>query len=107
MNEPRPQRIVIAGGGLAGVAAIETLRAEGYAGSIRLISEEAELPYDRPPLSKGYLGGQSSTTDLLLHDAEWYRQQRVDVELGCRVTSFDAGHRRVFIGGRGSAHGRR
>ena len=48
---------VIVGGGLAGAKAAETLRAEGFDGPVVLVGEEAELPYERPPLSKGYLLG--------------------------------------------------
>ena len=50
--------ILIAGGGLASQRAIETLRARGYEGRIQMVCGETELPYDRPPLSKGLLAGE-------------------------------------------------
>jgi len=53
-----PQRIVIIGAGLAGATAAVTLRDEGFDGKIQLIGAERQLPYNRPPLSKGYLRGE-------------------------------------------------
>lgn len=77
------------GGGLAAVAAVETLRQEGFDGAIRLVSDERELPYDRPPLSKSLLRGDAKFSDILLHDETWYRDQRVDLELDSRVVALD------------------
>jgi NADPH-dependent 2,4-dienoyl-CoA reductase/sulfur reductase-like enzyme len=81
--------IVVVGGGLAAVAAVETLRHEGFDGAIRLVSDERELPYDRPPLSKSLLRGDVKFSDILLHDEAWYRDQRVDLELGSRMVALD------------------
>ena len=55
-----PQTFVIAGAGLAGAAAAEALRREGFDGRLVLMGEEAERPYDRPALSKDYLQGKSN-----------------------------------------------
>jgi NADPH-dependent 2,4-dienoyl-CoA reductase/sulfur reductase-like enzyme len=49
--------VVVVGASLAGWRAVETLRAEGFEGSISLVGEERHLPYDRPPLSKQVLAG--------------------------------------------------
>ena len=54
---------VVIGGGLAGAKAVETLRAEGFAGRLVLVAEETEDPYERPPLSKGYLLGSAGIGD--------------------------------------------
>ena len=56
--------ILILGGGLASQRAIETLRARGYEGRIQLVCGEAELPYDRPPLSKGLLSGKTHESEI-------------------------------------------
>lgn len=77
-----PENIVLIGGGVASISAIETLRSEGYDGRIRLVSDEAELPYDRPPLSKAYLNGEAPLSSILLHDEAWYGSMKVDLELG-------------------------
>ncbi len=59
MTMPAQDQFVIVGGGLAGAKAAETLRAEGFEGRLLLLGEEDERPYDRPPLSKAYLRGQT------------------------------------------------
>ena len=61
-----PQRIVIIGAGLAGATAAVTLRDEGFDGEIQLIGAERQLPYNRPPLSKGYLRGEERLEDQLV-----------------------------------------
>jgi NADPH-dependent 2,4-dienoyl-CoA reductase/sulfur reductase-like enzyme len=52
---PDRKTIVMVGGGLAGAKAAETLREEGFDGRVVLVADEARSPYERPPLSKGYL----------------------------------------------------
>ncbi len=59
-----PARIVIAGGGLAGLRTVEELRAVGYAGAVTVIGAESRPPYDRPPLSKQLLAGAVDDTTL-------------------------------------------
>ena len=72
-----PERIVIVGGGLAGAKAAEALRGAGFEGPITLIGAEEHLPYERPPLSKGYLAGQDATsTTPSCTPLEWYGEQR-------------------------------
>ncbi|MBW8480896.1 NAD(P)/FAD-dependent oxidoreductase [Actinomadura parmotrematis] len=61
-------RVIVAGGGLAGVRAVEALRARGYRGALTLLSAERHRPYDRPPLSKAVLAGESDDTTV---DADW------------------------------------
>ncbi len=58
--------VVIVGGGQAGFQAASSLRAEGYEGSIRLICEEPNVPYQRPPLSKAFVLGKQDQTRVLL-----------------------------------------
>ncbi len=69
---------VIAGGALAAAKAAETLRDEGFDGDIVLIGSEPELPYERPPLSKGYLLGQAERDSVYVHPADWYVEHQVD-----------------------------
>lgn len=94
--------VVVVGGGWAAVSAIDTLRAEGYDGRIRMLSEEAELPYDRPPLSKTYLNGEQKLDEIVFHDEAWYRDKSVDVELGAAVNTLDLATQTV-----GTASGQR
>ena len=75
-------RIVVVGGGLAGAKAVEALRDEGFDGSLTLIGDESHLPYERPPLSKGYLAGNDDRASMDVHDQDWYAEHRVALLLG-------------------------
>jgi NADPH-dependent 2,4-dienoyl-CoA reductase/sulfur reductase-like enzyme len=91
---PAPEPFVIVGGGLAGAKAAETLRAEEFDGPIVLVGAEPETPYERPPLSKQYLLGTAPRTGALVHERDWYADQRVDLRTGVRATRLDpAAHR--------------
>ncbi|MFD0686923.1 NAD(P)/FAD-dependent oxidoreductase [Actinomadura fibrosa] len=76
-------RVIVVGGGLAGVRAVEALRKNGYEGSLALLSAERHRPYDRPPLSKAVLAGDSDDTTV---DADW-DALRCDLLLGERATA--------------------
>ncbi|PBC71637.1 3-phenylpropionate/trans-cinnamate dioxygenase ferredoxin reductase subunit [Streptomyces sp. TLI_235] len=83
------QPYVVVGASLAGAKAVEALRAEGYRGPVELIGEEPDLPYERPPLSKGYLQGKTPRADFEVHPASWYRENDVALRLGTAVTAID------------------
>jgi 3-phenylpropionate/trans-cinnamate dioxygenase ferredoxin reductase subunit len=80
---------VIVGAGLAGAKAAETLRQEGFTGRVVLLGEESERPYDRPPLSKGYLRGEDDRGEVYLHDAGFYADQGIELVTSTRVTAVD------------------
>jgi NADPH-dependent 2,4-dienoyl-CoA reductase/sulfur reductase-like enzyme/nitrite reductase/ring-hydroxylating ferredoxin subunit len=84
-----PESVVIIGGGPAGNMAAETLRDEGYAGPITMLSADASLPADRPNLSKDYLAGRASEEWALLRPADFYRESDIDVRLNTRVARID------------------
>ncbi len=81
------QTYVVVGASLAAAKAAQTLREEGFTGRLALIGDEAERPYERPPLSKGYLMGRDDKAKLYVHDEGWYQQNSVELQLGRRVTS--------------------
>jgi 3-phenylpropionate/trans-cinnamate dioxygenase ferredoxin reductase subunit len=81
--------VVIVGASLAGAKAAETLRAEGFTGRVVLVGQELELPYERPPLSKGYLLGREPRDGGQVHDAAWYSDQRIELLLGRRAVAVD------------------
>lgn len=87
--------IVIVGGGHGGAQAAIALRQRGHAGSIAIIGEEAELPYERPPLSKEYLLGDKPFERMLLRPAAFWAERDVTLLLGQRVAAVDAGARQV------------
>ena len=90
---------VIVGGGLAGAKAAETLRAEGFAGRVVLFGEETVRPYERPPLSKGYLLGKEGLDKVFVHGEEWYADNDVDLQLARAVDSIDLDGKEVSAGG--------
>ncbi|HET8575497.1 MAG TPA: FAD-dependent oxidoreductase [Methylomirabilota bacterium] len=85
---PRP-RFVIIGASLAGASAAAGLRELGFEGEIELIGAEPQLPYNRPPLSKGYLRGQERFEDQLVNPAGYYAEHRIELRLGLRATAID------------------
>ncbi len=97
-----PESVVIVGGGAAGNAAAETLRREGFAGKITMLSADQDLPCDRPNLSKNYLAGTASEDWIPLRTAEFYAEHAIDVYLNVQVTAIDVEARQVVLaeGGR-------
>ena len=94
-----PSSVVIVGGGAAGLAAADTLRREGYEGSLTLISADESAPYDRPNLSKDYLAGEAGDDWIPLRSAEYYKEHAIDLVLRSRVTKLDTSARRVEVEG--------
>ncbi|GGU85659.1 ferredoxin [Streptomyces litmocidini] len=92
------QTFVIVGGGLAGARAAETLRAEGFNGRVILIGDERDHPYERPPLSKGYLTGAKERDSVFVHEPAWYAANDVELHLGQSVTAVDREARTVRLG---------
>ncbi|MEU9853283.1 FAD-dependent oxidoreductase [Streptomyces sp. NPDC047974] len=92
------QTFVIVGGGLAGAKAAETLRAEGFNGRVILIGDERDHPYERPPLSKGYLLGKKDRDSTLVHEPAWYAAHDVELHLGQSVTAVDRDAHTVRLG---------
>lgn len=91
--------VVIAGGGLAAQRCCETLRSRGYEGRLRVVCDEPIAPYDRPPLSKGYLLGETPREALGFRDPGWYRDADVDLLLGERAGGLDPARRRLHVAG--------
>jgi 3-phenylpropionate/trans-cinnamate dioxygenase ferredoxin reductase component len=88
---------VIIGAGLTGAKAAQTLREEGFDGRIVLIGSESERPYERPPLSKGYLTGTADQASLYVHEEGWYAEHAVELLLGHRVTDLDRAAHQVEL----------
>lgn len=94
---PTDSRFVIVGGGLAATKLAESLRDNEFDGAITVIAEEAQLPYERPPLSKEHLLGKKSLADFTVHPEQWYRDHDVDLLLGTTVTSVDRSSKTVAL----------
>jgi 3-phenylpropionate/trans-cinnamate dioxygenase ferredoxin reductase component len=96
---PEPQTHVIVGAALAGAKAAEALREEGFDGRIVLIGEEAEQPYERPPLSKEYLRGEAPREKARVHPDGFYEQHDIELRTGTRVERIDAAAHEVELAG--------
>jgi len=81
--------VVIVGAGHGGTQAAITLRQAGFGGSIALLSEETELPYERPPLSKDYLAGTKSSDRILIRPARFWPEKSIDLILATRAVRVD------------------
>ena len=83
------ESVLIVGGGQAAAQLVVSLRQGGHEGPITLVGEEDTVPYQRPPLSKQYLGGTMERPRLLLRKPEYYESRGVELLLGRRVASID------------------
>jgi 3-phenylpropionate/trans-cinnamate dioxygenase ferredoxin reductase component len=91
------QTHVIVGASLAGAKAAETLRTEGFEGRIVLIGAEDERPYERPPLSKDYLRGESGRDKVYVHDEGFYAEHGIELRLGRTATSLETASGEVVL----------
>ena len=82
--------IVIVGAGHGGAQAALMLRQQKFAGTIAIIGEEPEIPYERPPLSKEYFAGEKEFERILIRPAAFWADRNVDMLLNTRVISVDA-----------------
>ena len=90
--------IVVVGAGQAGASLVAKLRKDGFDGELTLIGAEPVPPYQRPPLSKGYLLGEMALERLYLRPESFYAEQGVTLRLGQEVTAIDPAERTVTLG---------
>ena len=88
---------VIVGASLAGAKAAEALRTEGFDGRLVLVGSEHERPYERPPLSKDYLRGETERDKVYVHDAGFYAEQDIDLRLGRTALALDAAAQEIAL----------
>lgn len=88
---------IIVGAGHGGGAVAANLRQNGYTGAIMLVGEEPHPPYQRPPLSKGWLKGDVDAAGLLLRQPDWYVDASIDLRTSTRVTRIDRAARQVIL----------
>ncbi len=84
-----PSTLVVVGASLAGAKAAEALRAEGFDGRLVLVGEEPQRPYERPPLSKGYLRGEADPDKLYVHDEGFYAEHDIELRTETRIVAID------------------
>jgi 3-phenylpropionate/trans-cinnamate dioxygenase ferredoxin reductase subunit len=91
------QTFIIVGASLAGAKAAEELRTAGFDGRVLLIGAEQELPYERPPLTKDYLRGESPRAKAYVHEPGFYEQHQIELETDATVTELDPAQSRVRL----------
>ena len=89
--------VTIVGASLAGMRAAETLRREGFDGTVTVVGDETDAPYDRPPLSKQVLAGEWEPERIALYDSEALADLSLTWRLGARAVGFDAVSRTVTL----------
>jgi 3-phenylpropionate/trans-cinnamate dioxygenase ferredoxin reductase subunit len=85
------ETFLIIGGGLAGAKAAETLREEGFDGRVVIVGDEPVRPYERPPLSKDYLRGESGREVIWVHDEDFYAQRDIELRQATTVVAVAPG----------------
>ena len=98
--EPRSVDVLLVGGGVAAARCARTLRRRGFSGSVLLVSDEKEPPYNRPPLSKELLQADLPAELALAERLGWYERQRVELRLQTSVSALDAGRREATLADR-------
>src|SRR5262245_25596477 len=88
---------VIVGTGQAGFETAAALRGEGYQAPVTLIGDEPHLPYQRPPLSKGFILDKQGMDEIELRPSRFFSDHRIDLISGVRVTAIDRANRRVLL----------
>jgi 3-phenylpropionate/trans-cinnamate dioxygenase ferredoxin reductase subunit len=94
--------VAVVGAGQAGFQAASSLRQEGFGGRIVLIGDEPGLPYQRPPLSKSYLAGDSGLDELWLRPEAFYEKQEIELVTGKAVTALDRARRCLVLASGGT-----
>ncbi|MQA82281.1 MAG: NAD(P)/FAD-dependent oxidoreductase [Streptosporangiales bacterium] len=91
------QTFVVVGASLTAAKTAQRLRKDGFAGRVILVGAERERPYERPPLSKGYLLGKEERDSIYVHEESWYADNSVELLLGRRAVRLDVGAHEVEL----------
>jgi 3-phenylpropionate/trans-cinnamate dioxygenase ferredoxin reductase component len=91
------QTFMIVGASLTGAKAAEELRERGFDGRVVMLGSEAERPYERPPLTKDYLRGESAREKAYVHEDGFYEEHAIELETGATVAAIDPGSSRLTL----------
>jgi len=93
----RTADVLLVGGGVASAAAAQELVAAGFGGSVLLAARESDPPYERPPLTKGYLRGEQQREEALVPGPGWFDDSPVELLTGTTVSALDTGTRTATL----------
>jgi NADPH-dependent 2,4-dienoyl-CoA reductase/sulfur reductase-like enzyme len=88
--------IILGGGMVAGYAAKESAGRGLGSGELTIVSADDTLPYERPPLSKGFLSGKDTEDGILINKVEWYKKQGIDIKLRTTIDKIDLKKKRLY-----------
>ena len=91
------EKLLIIGAGQSAIQCISTLKKEGYSGSITLVGEEEHLPYQRPPLSKGFLEDSLNKERLYFKKLEFFTENKVQLYLGLSAEKLEIDNQKVYL----------
>ena len=91
------ENLLIIGAGQSAIQCISTLKKEGYSGSITLVGEEEHLPYQRPPLSKGFLEDRIGKERLYFKKLEFFTENKVQLYLGLSAEKLEIDNQKVYL----------
>ncbi len=95
----KKERFVIVGASMAGATAAATLREEGFDGEVVLVGAEPAFPYERPPLSKTFLRGESTVQEAMVRPEAFYVDNGIETRFGSTVTAVDASAKGLTLAG--------
>ncbi|HZB78400.1 MAG TPA: FAD-dependent oxidoreductase [Actinomycetota bacterium] len=95
----KKERYAVVGASLAGAIAAATLREEGFDGEVILMGAEPAFPYERPPLSKTFLRGESTMQEAMVRPEAFYADNRIETRFGTTVIAVDAAARTLTVAG--------
>jgi 3-phenylpropionate/trans-cinnamate dioxygenase ferredoxin reductase subunit len=89
--------VIFGGGMVAGYAAKELVERGLKPGELAILSADTAMPYERPPLSKGFLAGKETESSIRINAEEFYREHGIHLQLGCEVLSVDAARKVIRL----------
>lgn len=95
----KPTELIIVGSGPAGVSAAEAFRQHNADDLVRILTDDPDLPYERPPLSKEFLRGDAEAADAQLHPAQWFDDNAIELVRVSDIDAIDSSQQRVTAGG--------
>src|SRR5579862_3893994 len=90
--------VIVGGGMVAGYAAKQLVELGLTPGELAIISADTSIPYERPPLSKGFLAGRDTEDSIRINPEDFYRKHGIEVRLGCEVSDVDPERKRFSLG---------
>src|SRR5438132_11953878 len=89
--------VIVGGGMVAGYAAKQLVELGLQSGDLAILSEDTAVPYERPPLSKGFLAGRDSEDSIRINPEDFYRKHGIEVKLECQISGIDAERKRLSL----------